>query len=95
MWRMLQLDEPQDFVIGTGHTWTVQQLCETAFGAVGLDYRDYVKQDARFMRPAEVDLLVADPTKARTLMGWTPTVSFEQLIGMMVEADLTRHRARG
>ncbi|HSU93212.1 MAG TPA: GDP-mannose 4,6-dehydratase, partial [Gemmatimonadaceae bacterium] len=95
MWRMLQLDEPQDFVIGTGHTWSVQQLCETAFGVVGLDYRNYVKQDARFMRPAEVDLLVADPAKARALLEWTPTVSFEQLIEMMVEADLTRHRARG
>src|SRR6478609_3325728 len=65
MWRMLQLDEPQDFVIGTGHTWTVQQLCESAFGAVGLDYRDYVVQDPRFIRPAEVDLLVADPSKAK------------------------------
>src|SRR5512140_3947430 len=63
MWRMLQLDEPQDFVIGTGHSWTVQQLCETAFGAVGLDYRDHVVQDPRFIRPAEVDLLVADPSK--------------------------------
>jgi GDPmannose 4,6-dehydratase len=94
MWRMLQLDEPQDFVIGTGRTWSVQQLCETAFGVVGLDYRDYVKQDQRFMRPAEVDLLVANPSKARALIGWTPTVSFEQLIEMMVEADLTRHRAR-
>src|SRR6478672_7943604 len=95
MWRMLQLDEPQDFVIGTGHTWTVQQLCETAFGAVGLDYRDHVVQDPRFIRPAEVDLLVADPSKARRVLGWTPKVTFKQLIEMMVEADLTRHRARG
>ena len=95
MWRMLQLDEPQDFVIGTGHTWTVEQLCETAFSVVGLDYRDYVKQDARFMRPAEVDLLVANPSKAKALLKWAPTVSFEQLIEMMVEADLTRHRAQG
>ena len=76
MWRMLQLDEPQDFVIGTGHTWTVQHLCETAFGAVGLDYRDYVVQDPKFMRPAEVDLLVADPSKAKKVMGWKPKVSF-------------------
>jgi GDPmannose 4,6-dehydratase len=73
----------------------VQQLCETAFGAVGLDYRNYVKQEARFMRPAEEDLLVADPSKAKELLEWTPKVSFEQLIGMMVEADLARHRARG
>ncbi|MDQ2767847.1 MAG: GDP-mannose 4,6-dehydratase [Gemmatimonadota bacterium] len=95
MWRMLQLDEPQDFVIGTGHTWTVQHLCATAFGAVGLDYRDYVVQDPKFMRPAEVDLLVADPSKAKTVMGWEPKVSFQQLIEMMVEADLARHRGRG
>jgi GDPmannose 4,6-dehydratase len=94
MWRMLQRDEPQDFVIGTGRTWTVEQLCETAFGVVGLDYRSYVVQDARFMRPAEVDLLVADASKAKRVIGWEPTVSFEQLIEMMVEADLTRHRAR-
>ena len=95
MWRMLQLDEPQDFVIGTGLSWTVQQLCETAFNAVGLDYRNHVVQDPRFMRPAEVDLLVADASKAKEVMGWVPKVSFEQLIEMMVEADLTRHRARG
>jgi GDPmannose 4,6-dehydratase len=95
MWRMLQTDEPQDFVIGTGHTWSVQQLCETAFSVVGLDYRDYVVQDSRFMRPAEVDLLVADPTKAKTVLGWQPKVTFQSLIEMMVEADLTRHRVRG
>ena len=95
MWRMLQLDEPEDFVIGTGQTWTVQHLCETAFNAVGLDYRDYVVQDPKFMRPAEVDLLVADPSKAKRMMGWEPKVSFQQLIEMMVEADLARHRARG
>jgi GDPmannose 4,6-dehydratase len=92
---MLQQDEPQDFVIGTGHSWTVQHLCETAFAVVGLDYRDYVVQDPRFMRPAEVDLLVADPSKAKKILGWTPRVSFQQLIEMMVEADLARHRARG
>ncbi|MBA2684384.1 MAG: GDP-mannose 4,6-dehydratase [Gemmatimonadaceae bacterium] len=95
MWRMLQLDEPQDFVIGTGLTWTVQHLCETAFAVVGLDYRDYVVQDPRFMRPAEVDLLVADPAKAKRVMGWEPKVSFQQLIEMMVEADMVRHRVRG
>jgi GDPmannose 4,6-dehydratase len=94
MWRMLQQDEPQDFVIGTGHTWSVQQLCETAFSVVGLDYRDYVRQDPRFMRPAEVDLLVADPSKAKAVLGWEPQVSFQRLIEMMVEADLARHRAR-
>ncbi|MFI5243068.1 MAG: GDP-mannose 4,6-dehydratase [Gemmatimonadales bacterium] len=95
MWRMLQLDEPQDFVIGTGHTWSVQQLCETAFSVVGLDYRKFIVQDPRFMRPAEVDLLVADPSKAKRVLGWTPKVPFQSLIEMMVEADLTRHRTRG
>ena len=65
MWRMLQPDTPEDYVIGTGHTYSVRQLCEAAFGAVGLDYREFVKQDERFFRPAEVDLLVADPGKAK------------------------------
>src|SRR5262245_54851037 len=65
MWRMLQQDDPDDYVVGTGHTWSVRQLCDAAFSCVGLDYRDYVKQDPRFIRPAEVDLLVADPSKAK------------------------------
>jgi GDPmannose 4,6-dehydratase len=94
MWRMLQQSEPDDYVIGTGQTWSVRQLCEIAFGCVGLDYREHVVQDERFFRPAEVDLLVADPTKAHTKLGWQPQVSFKQLIEMMVEADLARHRAR-
>ena len=93
MWRMLQLDEPQDFVIGTGHTWSVQQLCETAFGVLGLDYRSYVKQDARFMRPAEVDLLVADAGKAKRELGWTAQTDFRGLVEMMVAADLARYDA--
>src|SRR5512142_1990500 len=76
MWRMLQQDEPDDYVIGTGHTCSVRDLCETAFKCVGLDYREYVKQDPKFFRPAEVDLLVADPTKARERLGWVPKVSF-------------------
>jgi GDPmannose 4,6-dehydratase len=92
MWRMLQQDRAEDFVIGTGRTHSVRQLCEVAFGAAGLDYRDYVKQDERFFRPAEVDLLVADPQKANTQLGWKPHVSFEELIAMMVDADLKRHR---
>jgi len=95
MWRMLQEDEPDDYVIGTGHTCSVRDLCEAAFGCVGLDYRDHVLQDAKFVRPAEVDLLVADPTKAREKLGWVAQVSFNQLIEMMVEADLDRQRARG
>ncbi|HVP70315.1 MAG TPA: GDP-mannose 4,6-dehydratase, partial [Gemmatimonadaceae bacterium] len=80
MWRMLQAETPEDFVIGTGKTWSVRQLCEQAFGAVGLDYAQYVKQDERFFRPAEVDLLVADPTKAKTRLGWTPKVEFPALV---------------
>ena len=93
MWRMLQADTPEDFVIGTGKTWSVRQLCEYAFGAVGLDYKQFVKQDERFFRPAEVDLLVADPSKAKTRLGWTPTVDFPALVKMMVDADLARHAA--
>ncbi len=94
MWRMLQQDEPSDYVIGTGKTWSVRDLCKIAFEVVGLDYRDYVVQDERFFRPAEVDLLVADPSKAHEMLGWEPKVSFADLIAMMVEADLKRHRAR-
>ena len=94
MWRMLQQDEPDDYVIGTGHTCSVRDLCKTAFECVDLDYNDYVKLDPRFLRPAEVDLLVADPGKARDRLGWVPKVTFEQLVRMMVEADLERHRAR-
>ncbi|HEY58074.1 MAG TPA: GDP-mannose 4,6-dehydratase [Anaerolineae bacterium] len=88
MWLMLQQDEPEDYVVGTGETHSVREFCEIAFSHVGLDYRDYVVQDPRFFRPAEVDLLVADPTKARKKLGWEPTVSFEELVKMMVDADL-------
>jgi len=95
MWRMLQLDEPDDFVIGTGETYSVRDFCVAAFGAVDLDYLDYVKQDEKFFRPAEVDLLVADPAKAEQRLGWTPTVPFAELVSMMVAADLARYeRAR-
>jgi GDPmannose 4,6-dehydratase len=94
MWRMLQRDEPDDYVIGTGHTCSVRDLCEAAFGCVGLDYRNHVTQDPKFFRPAEVDLLVADPTRAREELGWVPKVSFKSLVEMMVEADLERRRAR-
>jgi GDPmannose 4,6-dehydratase len=95
MWLMLQQDEPDDYVVGTGHTRSVRDLCETAFGAVGLDYRDHVVQDARFLRPAEVDLLVADPSKATERLGWRPKVGFQELVRMMVDADLERyHRSR-
>ncbi len=94
MWRMLQKDEPDDYVIGTGHTCSVRDLCETAFKYVGLDYRDHVVQDLKYFRPAEVDLLVADPSKARDQLGWVPKVSFTDLVEMMVDADLERQRAR-
>jgi GDPmannose 4,6-dehydratase len=95
MWRMLQLDEPDDFVVGTGTTCSVRDFCDAAFRAVGLDYGEFVTRDERFFRPAEVDLLVADPTKAREKLGWTPTVTFEQLVARMVEADLARYRKLG
>ena len=94
MWLMLQQDTPDDYVVGTGKTWSVRQLCETAFRCVGLDYREFVVQDDRFFRPAEVDLLVADASKAREALGWVPDVTFEQLIEMMVQADLGRYSAR-
>jgi GDPmannose 4,6-dehydratase len=94
MWRMLQADEPDDYVVGTGETRSVRELCETAFQRVDLDYREYVVQDARFLRPAEVDLLVADPSKARERLGWVPTVDFRGLVEMMVDADLARYTAR-
>jgi GDPmannose 4,6-dehydratase len=94
MWRMLQQDRPDDYVIGTGHTCSVRDLCDAAFSAVGLDYKKYVVQDPRFIRPAEVDLLVADPSKAARQLGWTPTVTFNELVRMMVEADLERYKAR-
>jgi GDPmannose 4,6-dehydratase len=93
MWLMLQQEQPDDYVVGTGRTHSVQELCEIAFGCVGLDWRDYVVQDPRFVRPAEVDLLVADPSKAQRVLGWQPQVSFEELIQMMVESDLAQVRA--
>lgn len=91
MWRMLQLDEPDDFVIGTGETYSVRDFCVAAFGAVDLDYLEYVKQDEKFFRPAEVDLLVADPSKAEQRLGWTPKVPFAELVNVMVAADLARY----
>jgi len=94
MWLMLQQDQPDDYVIATGQTHTVRKLCELAFGHVGLDYHDYVVQDERFYRPAEVDLLIGDPAKASTVLGWKPETSFEQLVKMMVEADLTLLRGQ-
>jgi len=90
MWRMLQQPTPQDYVIGTGQAHSVRELVEAAFGHVGLKWQDYVVTDPKFMRPAEVDLLLADPTKARKELGWTPKVGFRELVAMMVDADLQR-----
>jgi GDPmannose 4,6-dehydratase len=90
MWLMLQQPRPQDYVIGTGETHSVRELVELAFRHVGLDYRRYVVSDPRFQRPAEVELLLADPGKARRELGWAPRVGFEQLVTMMVDADLAR-----
>ena len=90
MWRMLQKDQPQDYVIGSGETHSVRELVELAFAHVGLDYRQYVVSDPKYHRPAEVDLLLADPSKARRELGWTPTVGFTDLVAMMVDADMER-----
>lgn len=90
MWRMLQHHEPDNFVIGTGETHSVREFCEIAFGCVGLNYQDYVVQDPRFYRPAEVDLLISNPARAKSILGWEPKVTFRQLVEMMVEADLRR-----
>ena len=90
MWRMLQQDRPQDYVIGSGETHSVRELVELAFAHVGLDYRQYVVSDPRYYRPAEVDLLLADPSKARRELGWNPKVGFAELVAMMVDADLER-----
>ena len=88
MWLMMQQEKPDTYVVATGSTHSVRELCDVAFSCVGLDYRDYVVQDQRFMRPAEVDQLVGDASKAKRVLGWEPRVTFEQLIQMMVEADL-------
>lgn len=87
---MLQQDEPEDFVIGTGETHSVRELCDLAFSHVDLDYQDYVFQDPQYYRPAEVDLLVADPEKARERLNWYPKIQFRELIERMVDADLKR-----
>jgi len=93
MWLMLQQDQPGDYVVATGQTHSVRRFCELAFACAGLDYRNYVVVDERFFRPAEVDLLVGDPSRAREKLGWKPEVSFEQLVEMMVEADLRMLRS--
>ena len=94
MWRMLQRPEADDYVVATGETHSIEELLEVAFRVVDIaNWRDYVKQDPRFMRPAEVDLLIGDASKAKSKLGWEPTVSFEQLVEMMVRADLAEQSA--
>lgn len=94
MWMMLQQETPSDYVIATGETHSVRELVETAFSYVDLDWQEHVVQDPRFMRPAEVDLLIGDPGKARRELGWEPRVSFAELVRMMVDADLARVEAQ-
>jgi len=95
MWMMLQQPEPDDYVIATGETHTIRDLLEHAFAAVGIDdWTPYIDQDPRFMRPAEVDVLIGDATRAREVLGWKPTVGFDDLIRMMVEADVAAEAAR-
>ncbi len=90
MWLMLQQDEPGDYVVASGETHTVGEFAEIAFSRVGLDWSEYVVIDERFMRPAEVELLLGDASKAKTVLGWTPRVAFRELVEMMVDADLAR-----
>lgn len=90
MWRMLQQDKPDDYVIATGHTTTVREMCRIAFAYVGLNHEDYVKVDSAFFRPAEVEVLLGNPQKARERLGWSATTSLEDLIARMVDADMRR-----
>ncbi len=88
MWLMLQQSTPDDYVVATGETHSIRELCKEAFGYVDLDWNEYVVQDPRFMRPAEVDLLIGDPSKARHMLGWEPKVTFRELVRMMMDADM-------
>ena len=94
MWLMLQQDQPEDYVIATGETHTVREVLDIAFGYVDLDWNRYVKIDPRYYRPTEVDLLIGDPSKAKRKLGWEPKVSFVELIGMMVKADVDAERVK-
>jgi GDPmannose 4,6-dehydratase len=90
MWLILQHKEPDDFVVGTGETHTIRDLCEEAFSYVGLDYKKYIYVDPRFIRPTETGPLVADPSKAKKVLGWKPKTSFKKLVQMLVDANLAR-----
>jgi GDPmannose 4,6-dehydratase len=95
MWRMLQQDEADDYVVATGETHSIHELIDVAFSHVGLtDWTQYIEQDPRFMRPAEVELLIGDPSKAREKLGWVPKVGFTELVKMMVDSDLAEQRAQ-
>jgi GDPmannose 4,6-dehydratase len=94
MWLMLQQDQPDDYVIATGETHSVKEFCQIAFGHAGLDWESHVRVDERFFRPAEVDLLIGDPSHAHKVLGWQPEVSFENLVCMMVDADIEALRSR-
>jgi GDPmannose 4,6-dehydratase len=95
MWMMLQQQEPDDYVIATGETHSIRELLQVAFRLAGIeDWQSHVKQDPRFMRPAEVDLLIGDASKAHAKLGWKPRVSFEELVTMMYENDLAEESAR-
>jgi GDPmannose 4,6-dehydratase len=95
MYLMLQQDTPDNYVIGMGETHAVREFCEIAFSHVDLDYKEFVVVDERFYRPAEVDLLISNPTKARTQLKWEPEVTFKELVTMMVDSDLERHKKLG
>jgi GDPmannose 4,6-dehydratase len=88
MWRILQQDQPGDYVVATGETHSVREFCEEAFACVGLDWKDFVRSDPKYLRPAEVDVLLGDASKARRELGWRPNVTFKGLVKLMVEADL-------
>jgi GDPmannose 4,6-dehydratase len=90
MWRMLQLETAETFVVGTGETHSVRELCEIAFGHADLDYREFVRRDDSMYRPAEVDLLISDPSRARSVLQWEPSITFKELVTMMVDADTRR-----
>ncbi len=93
MWLMLQQDKPDDYVIATGKTWSVKDCVQTAFETVGLNWQDYIKTDQKLLRPAEVDVLVGDASKAKKILGWQPKTSFKEMIKIMVEADLKTEKA--
>jgi GDPmannose 4,6-dehydratase len=94
MWLMLQQDQPDDYVVATGRTTTVRDMCRIAFAHVGLDYEEFVRVDPAFLRPAEVDILLGDPSKAKAKLGWAAETTLEEMIQEMVEADLARNRSR-